>query len=175
VHLITPRQLKCFFFCRTPCPKALNSLLPLPMLLKLSIALDAFSIQTRTTNIPQVSTRRVFAPGEHIHLDNASYPVPKSLVDEGHWPSTNTNMESLIGTDAFSNFLMEVPYDGSATAAQSVEIYFESTMFEDCQEVIVGLQSCLMLSPSKMFVNSAELRSVLSRRMRTGITRVKVG
>jgi hypothetical protein len=63
-------------------------------------------------------------------------------VNEGHWPSTTTKMESLIGTDAFSNFLMGGPYEGSATAAQSVEIYLESTMYEDYQEVTVDLQSC---------------------------------
>jgi hypothetical protein len=64
-------------------------------------------------------------------------------------------MESLIGTDAFSNFLMGGPYDGSATAAQSVEIYLESTTYEDYQEVTVDLQPCFDSKPLQIFSSEA--------------------
>lgn len=93
--------------------------------------------QRRTPSGPQVAMPRAFAPGEHLHLDNAHCPIPRFVVSSGRWPSTK--VEGMIGTEKVSSFSVGGNFVDSANGDQVVQRDLRSNLYEEYSDVKVDL------------------------------------
>lgn len=80
------------------------------------------------------------APGEHIHLDTAHFPIPNSVVASGR--RSFLKAEVMIGTDEFSFFLVGDDFVGSATGDQVAQIYLRSSLYEESSDFTVDWETC---------------------------------